>query len=504
MLKTGLIGRKLGHSYSPQIHSAFQKYTSGYSYELFELEPEELETFMRRTDLDGFNVTIPYKKTVIPYLSSLSETALATGSVNTVLRLEDGSLYGDNTDVYGFTELLKAAEIDPAGLKTLVLGSGGASVSVKYALEQLGAEVVIISRSGPDNYTNLDRHTDARLIVNTTPVGMYPANGEAPLSTDGFPCLEAVVDIIYNPARTALMLQAEAAGIQTVNGLYMLAAQGKRAAELFCGTAIPDRAISETVEILSGKLQNLVLIRGGEETEAEFRAQAALLARETGREQAEVTRDNISELGKGSGRLLTVSDPGLLDSGGRRILYQNGTLIGLNGAGNAKVTKDAEAAGKERGNMKKILVINGPNLNLLGVREPDIYGRQDYKELLRVIDAAAKENGVYVESYQSNHEGDIVDRIQRARNEFDGIVINPAAYTHTSVAILDALKAAALPAVEVHISDVSAREPFRQISYAGMACIKTYAGLGLKGYAEAIKFLADRWRTPAAENLSFF
>ena len=267
MVKTGLIGRKLGHSYSPQIHSAFQKYTSGYSYELFELEPEELETFMRRTDLDGFNVTIPYKKTVIPYLSSLSETALATGSVNTVLRLEDGSLYGDNTDVYGFTELLKAAEIDPAGLKTLVLGSGGASVSVKYALEQLGAEVVIISRSGPDNYTNLDRHTDARLIVNTTPVGMYPANGEAPLSTDGFPCLEAVVDIIYNPARTALMLQAEAAGIQTVNGLYMLAAQGKRAAELFCGTAIPDRAISETVEILSGKLQNLVLVRGGEETE---------------------------------------------------------------------------------------------------------------------------------------------------------------------------------------------------------------------------------------------
>ena len=138
----------------------------------------------------------------------------------------------------------------------------------------------------------------------------------------------------------------------------------------------------------------------------------------------------------------------------------------------------------------KILVINGPNLNLLGVREPEIYGRQDYAALQRFIEAAAAELGAEVEIFQSNHEGCLVDKIQEALGRFDGIVINPAAYTHTSVAILDALKAVALPAVEVHLSDVSAREPFRQISYAGMACLKTYAGLGFEGYRQALRFLA--------------
>ena len=138
----------------------------------------------------------------------------------------------------------------------------------------------------------------------------------------------------------------------------------------------------------------------------------------------------------------------------------------------------------------KILVINGPNLNLLGVREPEIYGRQDYAALQRFIEAAAAELGAEVEIFQSNHEGCLVDIIQEALGRFDGIVINPAAYTHTSVAILDALKAVALPAVEVHLSDVSAREPFRQISYAGMACLKTYAGLGFEGYRQALRFLA--------------
>ena len=137
----------------------------------------------------------------------------------------------------------------------------------------------------------------------------------------------------------------------------------------------------------------------------------------------------------------------------------------------------------------KLLIINGPNLNLLGLREPDIYGRQDYAQLCQFVLAACQEAGVEGEVFQSNHEGAIVDRIQEAYGRFDGIVINPAAYTHTSVAILDALKAVAIPAVEVHISDVDSREPFRQISYAGMACVKTYKGLGFQGYVEAVKFL---------------
>lgn len=139
----------------------------------------------------------------------------------------------------------------------------------------------------------------------------------------------------------------------------------------------------------------------------------------------------------------------------------------------------------------KILVINGPNLNFLGIREPDIYGKNTFADLLRLLSAWAEELGVEVEQYQSNHEGDLVDKIQQAYGKFDGIVINPAAYTHTSIAILDALKAVAIPAVEVHISDVDSREPFRQVSYAGMACVKTYKGLGFQGYVEAVKFLKD-------------
>ena len=138
-----------------------------------------------------------------------------------------------------------------------------------------------------------------------------------------------------------------------------------------------------------------------------------------------------------------------------------------------------------------ILVINGPNLNLLGVREPDLYGKQDYTALVALVEETCAQEGMEVEVFQSNHEGAIVDRIQAALGTADGIVINPAAYTHTSVAILDALKAVNLPAVEVHISDVSQREDFHQVSYAGMACVQTYMGLGLEGYRKAILFLKD-------------
>lgn len=139
----------------------------------------------------------------------------------------------------------------------------------------------------------------------------------------------------------------------------------------------------------------------------------------------------------------------------------------------------------------KLLILNGPNLNLLGLREPDIYGRQNYAALVRFCEDICREEGISCKVFQSNHEGALVDEIQAAYGEFDGIVINPAAYTHTSVAILDALKAVALPAVEVHLSDVTKREDFRQISYARLACMKTYMGLGFKGYRQAILFLKD-------------
>ena len=139
----------------------------------------------------------------------------------------------------------------------------------------------------------------------------------------------------------------------------------------------------------------------------------------------------------------------------------------------------------------KILVLNGPNINMLGIREPKIYGKNSFQDLLRLLEQTAREEQIELEQFQSNHEGALVDKIQEAYGRFDGIVINPAAYTHTSVAILDALKAVSIPAVEVHISEVSSREPFRQISYAGMACIHTIQGHGLEGYREAILYLKN-------------
>ncbi len=141
----------------------------------------------------------------------------------------------------------------------------------------------------------------------------------------------------------------------------------------------------------------------------------------------------------------------------------------------------------------KILVINGPNINMLGIREPGIYGKQNFTDLLELINQTAQEEGLEIEQFQSNHEGALVDRIQAAYGVFDGIVINPAAYTHTSIAILDALKAVAIPAVEVHISDVDSRESFRQISYARMACVKTIKGQGLDGYRQAIIYLKENY-----------
>ena len=255
-MKCGLLGRKLGHSYSPQIHS----YLGTYSYDLFEKEPEEVADFIRNGDFTAINVTIPYKKDVIPYLDELSPTAKKMGSVNTVVRRSDGTLFGHNTDYFGFTSMVRRSGIPVAGKKALVLGSGGTSNTAVKALADLGAQVVIISRSGENNYENLDLHADASVIVNTTPVGMYPKNGVAPVDLKRFPQLEGVLDVIYNPARTQLLLDAEAMGLPHDNGLWMLGAQAKEAAEYFTGTKLDDSMIETVHRKLSVQMQNIVLI----------------------------------------------------------------------------------------------------------------------------------------------------------------------------------------------------------------------------------------------------
>ena len=253
----GLLGRTLRHSYSPQIHALL----GDYEYRLFEVEPQDLEAFLKKREFGGINVTIPYKKDVLPYLSGISDNAKRIGAVNTIIVKEDGGLYGDNTDYDGFLCLVQKSGFQVKGKKALVLGTGGASLPISAVLSDLGArEVVFISRSGENNYQNLSRHADADLIVNTTPVGMYPNNLKAPLLLSEFPNLSGVLDIVYNPQKTKLILDAERLGIPAYSGLLMLVAQGKRAAELFLGHDIPDSETDRIFKKLSTEMQNIVLV----------------------------------------------------------------------------------------------------------------------------------------------------------------------------------------------------------------------------------------------------
>ena len=255
-MQCGLLGRKLAHSYSPQIHSCLGEY----SYSIYEKEPEELEVFLRNGSFTGLNVTIPYKKDVIPFCDRLSDRAKQLGAVNTIVRQADNTLIGHNTDYFGFLSMVSRSGLNVSGKKVLVLGSGGASATAVAVLTELGANVIIISRSGPDNYENIKRHADASVIVNTTPVGMYPNTGESPVNLNFFPQLEGVLDLIYNPARTQLLMDAENRGLVAVNGLWMLVAQAKESAEWFTDTSIPDAVIDPIYRKLRRQMENIILI----------------------------------------------------------------------------------------------------------------------------------------------------------------------------------------------------------------------------------------------------
>lgn len=255
-MQCGLLGRTLGHSYSPQIHSLL----GDYGYVLYEKEPDELESFLKDPEISGLNVTIPYKKAVIPYLDSLSPIARRLGAVNTIIRKPDGKLMGHNTDYSGFVSMLLKSGLDVEGKKVLVLGSGGASNTVVAALEDSYAKPVVISRSGENSYSNLDRHSDASLIVNATPVGMFPKTGISPIDLNLFPHLEGVLDIVYNPARTQLLLDAEARGLVTMNGLWMLVAQAWESAVWFTGKPIDPIKIRQIHSLLRKQMENIVLI----------------------------------------------------------------------------------------------------------------------------------------------------------------------------------------------------------------------------------------------------
>lgn len=279
-MKCGLIGRKLGHSYSCQIHHAI----ADYSYDLWELEPEQLAPFLQKGDFAGVNVTIPYKQQVIPYLDDLSDTARAIGAVNTIVN-RSGRLYGDNTDLAGMIALIRRLGLGLHGKKVLILGTGGTSKTARAAAQQLGAaEVYRLSRSGREDAVTYEEarrlHGDAAVLINTTPCGMYPAVEDCPLDPADFPRLEGVVDAVYNPLRTNLVLAARERGIPAQGGLYMLAAQAVYAGALFRGCQAAQADIDLAYRTVLRQVENIVLIgmpSAGKTTVGQ------LLARRTGK-----------------------------------------------------------------------------------------------------------------------------------------------------------------------------------------------------------------------------
>lgn len=345
-MQCGLLGRKLGHSYSPQIHSALGEY----DYALFQKEPNQLADFLKNGSYHGLNVTIPYKKDVIPYCDELSPIAKKLGAVNTLVRKGE-KLIGHNTDYFGFQTMVKYSGLEITGKKVLVLGSGGASATVVAVLQAMGACPIIISRTGDNHYGNLHNHADASVIVNATPVGMYPNNEESPIDLSRFPDLQGVLDLIYNPARTKLLQAAEKRNIVAMNGLLMLVAQAKESTEWFTGKTIPDELIFHIYNALRFQMENIILVGMpgcGKTTIGNLLAQKtgrpffdadAEIVRFAGKTIPEIFSESdesgfreietkvLADLCKGSGRIISTGGGCVTVPQNYPLLHQNGRIF---------------------------------------------------------------------------------------------------------------------------------------------------------------------------------
>lgn len=598
-MKYGLLGEKLGHSFSTMIHREF----NNPEYILKEVAREDIHSFMEAKDFLGLNVTIPYKETVMEHCK-LDNTVSVIGAVNTIVN-RDGILYGFNTDWLGFLYMTKKAGISYKDKNVFIFGNGGTAKTASYACAREGAKsITICSRRDIDvtpfvnivkavnpeceivgtNYNEDKSYVDAQIIVNTTPMGMYPNNYSAVIDIDECNALEGVVDVVYNPLTTELVARAKSKGIPATCGLPMLVAQAYFAEEIFMKPEITstddfdfdalmaldsDGNVSKTVELnnkvtdlIFEEMSNIVLIGMpgvGKTTCANSMKEK--LSREVVDSDDEFTlkygikpgeyistfgekdfRDKetevIKEISKRTGIIIATGGGAILREENRRALHQNGVVVHLHSGYKTLATEgrplsqgkeelkalyykrlpiymecadiintitstdvDAEVNKaieriknyifKKADNKMKVLVMNGPNINMLGIREPNIYGRQTYDDLLKLCKEEAAKRDIEVSFFQSNSEGELVTAIQDAYGVIDGIIINPAAYTHTSVALLDALKAVGIPTIEVHISAVEEREDFRQISYVGKIAKHTITGQGLNGYVMAMDKLLE-------------
>lgn len=377
-MKYGLIGEHLTHSYSCEIHAQI----ADYEYELHELAPSELGGFLTKREFNAINVTIPYKQDVIPYLDGISDTAKRIGAVNTIVN-RGGKLYGDNTDFAGMLALAKHIGVDMKGKKVLILGTGGASKTGHALAEYMGAEsVYYVSRSGKNGSITYEQavseHSDAQVIINATPVGMFPKQGGRPIDISAFPKLEGVLDAIYNPLRTNLILDAQERGIPAEGGLYMLSAQAVHAAAVFQDIPLDESLVDKAFKSVKNDKQNIVLIgmpSSGKTTVGRILAEkcgkeladtdeyivkkigmpiADFFAEHGEAEFRKIEKETVAGLVSTGGKIIATGGGAVLDAENVRALKQNGVLVFLDRRPENLIATDDRPLASRRSALEKL------------------------------------------------------------------------------------------------------------------------------------------------------
>ena len=377
-MKYGLIGEHLKHSYSCEIHAQI----ADYEYELHELPPSGLGGFLKKREFNAINVTIPYKQDVIPYLDEISDTAKRIGAVNTIVN-RNGRLYGDNTDFAGMLALAKHIGVDMKGRKVLILGTGGASKTGHALAEYMGAQSVFyVSRSGKDGSISYEQavteHSDAQIIINATPVGMFPKQDGRPIDISAFPKLEGVIDAIYNPLRTNLILDAQERGIPAEGGLYMLSAQAVHASAVFRDIPLDESLVDKAFKSVKNDKQSIVLIgmpSSGKTTVGRILAEKCgkqladtdeyivrrigmpisdFFAKHGEAEFRKIEKETVAELSATGGRIIATGGGAVLDAENVRALKQNGVLVFLDRRPENLIATDDRPLASRRSALEKL------------------------------------------------------------------------------------------------------------------------------------------------------
>ncbi len=377
-MKYGLIGEHLKHSYSCEIHAQI----ADYEYELHEIPPSGLGEFLKKREFNAINVTIPYKQDVIPYLDEISDTAKRIGAVNTIVN-RNGRLYGDNTDFAGMLALAKHIGVDMKGRKVLILGTGGASKTGHALAEYMGAQSVFyVSRSGKDGSITYEQavteHSDAQIIINATPVGMFPKQDGRPIDISAFPKLEGVIDAIYNPLRTNLVLDAQERGIPAEGGLYMLSAQAVHASAVFRDIPLDESLVDKAFKSVKNDKQSIVLIgmpSSGKTTVGRILSEKCgkqladtdeyivrrigmpisdFFAKHGEAEFRKIEKETVAELSATGGRIIATGGGAVLDAENVRALKQNGVLVFLDRRPENLIATDDRPLASRRSALEKL------------------------------------------------------------------------------------------------------------------------------------------------------